>query len=82
MNTFRIADLNAVSSTQGVANVANGVSGHFNPRFDFNRYGGTLGGPIRKDKIFAFADYEAAGTRSNRCVNGDLRSLLRRVTQP
>jgi hypothetical protein len=38
---------------------------YFSPtrgEFDQNQFGGTLGGPIRKDKIFFFADYQ--GTRS------------------
>ncbi|MEO7144916.1 MAG: carboxypeptidase regulatory-like domain-containing protein, partial [Bryobacteraceae bacterium] len=29
-----------------------------NPRFDSNRLGGTLGGPILKDKLFYFGDFE------------------------
>jgi Carboxypeptidase regulatory-like domain len=35
--------------------------------FDQNQFGGTLGGPIRKDKIFFFADYQ--GTRSTQGVD-------------
>ena len=35
--------------------------------FDQNQFGGTFGGPIRKDKIFFFADYQ--GTRSTQGVD-------------
>ncbi|MGA8488817.1 MAG: carboxypeptidase regulatory-like domain-containing protein [Terriglobales bacterium] len=35
--------------------------------FDQNQFGGTFGGPIRKSKIFFFADYQ--GTRSNQGVD-------------
>jgi hypothetical protein len=43
---------------------------YFSPtrgKFDQNQFGGTFGGPIRKNKIFFFGDYQ--GTRSTQGVN-------------
>jgi hypothetical protein len=48
---FNNRNLNATDSkfqTQGLSN----------PRFDYNRVGGTIGGPIIKNKLFYFGDYE------------------------
>jgi hypothetical protein len=39
-------------------------------RYDRNQFGGTLGGPIRRDKIFFFADYQ--GTRMTQGVSTGL----------
>ena len=36
------------------------------PNFVQNQYGGTLGGPIRKDKTFFFADYQGFRQREGR----------------
>jgi hypothetical protein len=49
---FNNRNLNAVDSlkaTQGFTS---------NPRYDYNRVGGTVGGPIKKNKLFYFADFE------------------------
>jgi hypothetical protein len=43
---------------------------YFSPtrgQFDQNQYGATLGGPVRKDKVFYFADYQ--GTRLTQGVD-------------
>jgi len=37
--------------------------GQRNPKWVFNQYGGTIGGPIKKDKVFYFVSYE--GTRDH-----------------
>jgi hypothetical protein len=49
---FENRDLNAGDNI----NAVEGVPLH--PRFDDNRFGGTVGGPIKKNKLFFFFNYE------------------------
>jgi hypothetical protein len=69
---FRNTDLDAANY------YARGVRGAFNQ----NIYGGTVGGPIRKDKVFFFADFQGTnqteGTTQNYPVysNADLTGNL------
>ena len=45
----------------------NGLAGRPKGAYDQKIIGGTLGGPIKKDKLFFFVDYQA--TRSNRALS-------------
>jgi len=40
----------------------NAITGQYIPSTNWNQFGGSLGGPIKKDKLFFFADYQ--GTRA------------------
>ncbi len=51
---FQNRDLNGIDAS--VARTQTGTP--FNPRFDNNRFGGQVGGPIIKDKLFFFTNQE------------------------
>ena len=77
-------------------NTALDARGYFDPTrsaFNQNQFGGTIGGPVRHEKVFFFADYQ--GTRTNQGVstgyisvptvaqrNGDFRDLTGSVSGP
>jgi len=62
---FQNRNLNAVDQQQAIKNATNpNVAPNFQPRFDFNRYGGQAGGPILKDRLFLFGNFERQTTGS------------------
>jgi len=59
---FRNRHLNALDSL--IKTSVPGVTRADNPRFDYGRFGGNIGGPIIKDKLFFFGSYERTQTGS------------------
>jgi hypothetical protein len=53
----RNRDLNAATN-QEVAGFVPGSGGDVKNRFDYNRFGGSAGGPILKDKLFIYGAFE------------------------
>jgi hypothetical protein len=58
---FQNRNLNAESGTQGGKPL-------INPRFDNNRYGGQIGGPILRDKLFFFGNFERNSIGQNPAI--------------
>jgi hypothetical protein len=54
----------------------NNRSGLAKPPLRWNQFGGNVGGPIRREKLFFFFNYEGAIVRRNQQVTGNVPTLL------
>lgn len=59
-------------------------SGLSKPPLRWNQFGGNFGGPVKRDRVFFFGNYEGAIVRRNEQVTGNVPTpaLLNQVTPP
>ena len=67
---FRNTDLNANDFFRKIAPPINGVPNNRRQVLSQNQYGGVIGGPIKKDKLFVFGSYQETWQRNGIASSG------------